>query len=149
MKDNYISPNSPKNKFRAVVYFSRPLKGVGSEQAFGAMSLTDAKILADRAYFSAKAALPVMDKLTAYVEIWENRKEYPSFDWVNCVSYELGKRGGARPGAGRKCDGDSPRVVISARVDAATAAKLRELRSKGRTIGQVLDELVGACTLGK
>ena len=51
-------------------------------------------------------------------------------------------RGGKRPGAGRKLYSDAPRVAISARVSQDTKDLLLELRSKGQSTGQVLDQAV-------
>lgn len=51
-------------------------------------------------------------------------------------------RGGKRPGAGRKLLADAPRVAISARVSQETKDILLELRSRGLSTGQVLDQAV-------
>ena len=51
-------------------------------------------------------------------------------------------RGGKRPGAGRKLYADVPRVSISARVSQETKDTLLELRNRGLSTGQVLDQAV-------
>lgn len=51
-------------------------------------------------------------------------------------------RGGKRPGAGRRMQSDSPRVVISARVAQETKERIDELRKEGFTTGQLIDKLV-------
>ena len=51
-------------------------------------------------------------------------------------------RGGKRPGAGRRMQSDSPRVVISARVAKETKERLDQLRKEGIHTGQLIDKLV-------
>lgn len=50
--------------------------------------------------------------------------------------------GGKRPGAGRRMQSDSPRVVISARVAQETKERLDQLRKEGIQTGQLIDKLV-------
>lgn len=49
------------------------------------------------------------------------------------------RRGGARPGAGRKTKGTGRRVTISCRVAPETKAYLDGLRASGKSIGEWLD----------
>lgn len=51
-------------------------------------------------------------------------------------------RGGKRPGAGRRMQSGSPRVVISARVAQETKERLDHLRAEGIQTGQLIDRLV-------
>lgn len=51
-------------------------------------------------------------------------------------------RGGKRPGAGRRMQSGSPRVVISARVSQETKERLDQLRTEGIPTGQLIDRLV-------
>lgn len=51
-------------------------------------------------------------------------------------------RGGKRPGAGRRMQSGSPRVVISARVAQETKERLDQLRTEGIQTGQLIDRLV-------
>ena len=51
-------------------------------------------------------------------------------------------RGGKRQGAGRKMLSDSPRVSLSIRVSQETKNALADLKRRGISAGQLIDNLV-------
>lgn len=83
---NEITPQSPKNKFRAEVTYPKAIAGIGSVGSVGAMTLDDAKHLAQTFLIDTKNTPGEYS-----VRIRENKKEYPEFDWVDSVSYKVNK----------------------------------------------------------
>lgn len=72
---------SPKNKFSVQVCFDKPLKYIGSVSTMTANTISDIEYLVKmnvRGY-------------PAHVTVKENKKEYPSFDWVVVSEYDLNK----------------------------------------------------------
>lgn len=67
--------NSPKNKYRAQITYSRPLKGVGSVISVTADDLEtlDSRI----AYYTRN----LRKNETCNITRWVNADEYPAFDW--------------------------------------------------------------------
>lgn len=49
-------------------------------------------------------------------------------------------RGGARPGAGRKSDGE-PRVRVTVKVSARTRAIMDEMKARGMNISREVDDM--------
>lgn len=60
------------------------------------------------------------------------------------MNKDASKRGGARPGAGRKCKGSAPSVTVSLRLPPELRDELRAfLKSRGMTAAQFVEE--GLC----
>ena len=81
----YFSKKSPKNKFFAKIYFSRPIDEIGSVTSLGAMTIESVQDLAEQ---EARRIVAGTD-IAAEIEIRENKKEYPSFEWVTVKKYQL------------------------------------------------------------
>ena len=76
---------SPKNKFFAHIYFSQPIDEIGSVTSLGAMTIESVQDLAEQEARRIVAGT----KVTAEIEIRENKKDYPSFEWVTVKKYQL------------------------------------------------------------
>lgn len=74
-----MSIHSPKNKFRVELSFSTPQGEIGSVVGYTANSVEDCKALAIQQAGSGECL----------VTIYENKKEYPSFDWQKIESYKI------------------------------------------------------------
>ena len=95
-----ISKNSPKNKFRASINYEQPLSEIGSSSTAKGMTLDEVK---HNALFYTEQAK--RNGVNSKVEIFENKKEYPEFDWQFIERYWADGRknnGGAGRGQGRK-----------------------------------------------
>ena len=75
---------SPKNKYRASVTYSKALKGIGSESSATANEINDLKshiqFYIDQAH---------RNKVTCFITIFENLKQYPLFKWEEIEKYEV------------------------------------------------------------
>lgn len=65
------SIHSPRNKFRAEIHFSKPLKGIGSVVSITADSIEQ-----------LNCYIKTMNYKKCHVVIYENKLQYPSFNWV-------------------------------------------------------------------
>ena len=74
---------SPKNKYRASVYYSKTLKGIGSVTSATANEVVDLK---SHVRFYIEQAH--RNKATCFVTIYENLKKYPFFDWKEIERYK-------------------------------------------------------------
>ena len=74
---------SPKNKYRASVTYSKPLKGIGSVSSATANEID---ILKSHIQFYIDQAKK--NKATCFIQIYENLKQYPKFDWKEIERYE-------------------------------------------------------------
>jgi len=74
---------SPKNKYRASVTYSKALKGIGSVSSATANEIDDLK-----AYIRFYIDQAHRNKATCFVQIYENLKKYPEFDWKEIQRYE-------------------------------------------------------------
>ena len=74
---------SPKNKYRASVYYSKPIEGIGSGYSATANDIEDLKA---HIQFHIKQAQK--NKTTCFITIFENLKKYPSFDWKEIEKFE-------------------------------------------------------------
>lgn len=73
--------HSPKAKFRASITFDKPLKGVGSCISYNGEDLEMLKSYCQREVAKTGCG--------AYIEIKENRKVYPEFDWVSVYTTKI------------------------------------------------------------
>lgn len=80
-QNNTPSLHSPKNRYRVEIHFQQPLEGLGSVTSFGTMSLEGIEDYI-RKYWMYKQP-------TVYVVIRENKKQYPSFEWVEVRKFNL------------------------------------------------------------
>jgi hypothetical protein len=109
-KDNAPSMKSPKNKFRASIHYDKPLEGLSSVSSAMAMTLEDVK---QRCLFYTDQAKK--SKVHCQVEIFENKADYPNFDWQFVERFWTDKRkeNGGNANAGRKkkerVEGDEPK----------------------------------------
>jgi len=95
-----ISKNSPKNKFRASINYEQPLAGVGSASTAKGMTLEEVKH--NVLFYTDQAK---KNGVNSKVEIFENKKDYPNFDWQLVESYWADNRknnGGGGRGQGRR-----------------------------------------------
>ena len=79
--------NSPKNRYRASVHFSKPIVEIGSSISATANNIDDLKA---HIQFYIKQAHK--SKATCYVRISENLKKFPEFDWKEIEKYNDCKR---------------------------------------------------------
>lgn len=75
---------SPKNRYRASITYDKALKGIGSVSSTGAMTISNLK---SRAKFYTDQAK--RNKVGSHVQIFENKKKYPEFNWVKKSSYRV------------------------------------------------------------
>jgi hypothetical protein len=86
MKTSTPGRNSPKNKLRATITFDKSIKGIGSVISVGAMTLTELK---SRAKFYTNQG--IKNNINSFVQIFENKENYPKFNWVLKTSYQVKK----------------------------------------------------------
>ena len=79
-----ISKNSPKNKYRATITYDKSLKEIGSVSSTLAMSISQLK--RNVKFFTDQAK---KSKVGSHVQIFENKKKYPEFDWVKKSSFKV------------------------------------------------------------
>ena len=84
MKTKKTTFNSPKNKYRASISYSKTLKGIGSVSSATANEIDDLK---SHIQFYIKQAHK--NKATCFIAIYENLKKYPFFDWKEIEKYEV------------------------------------------------------------
>ena len=75
--------SSPKNKYRASVSYSKPLKGIGSVSSATANEIDELK---SHIRFYIEQAHK--NKATCFITISENLKQYPEFEWQEIERYE-------------------------------------------------------------
>lgn len=75
--------NSPKNKFRASINFSKSLPEIGSGSLKTANSILELKAIVKHYEEMAKTS-----NVRCTVVIYENKKAYPNFNWVEIERYE-------------------------------------------------------------
>lgn len=71
-----MSLRSPKAKFSGDIHFDTPHEGIGSVVLFTSNNIDELKEW-------LKPYAP------GHIRIFENKKTYPSFDWVLIESYEI------------------------------------------------------------
>ena len=80
-QNNTPSLHSPKNRYRVEIHFQQPLEGLGSVTSFGTMSLEGIEDYIRKHWMYKQP--------TVYVVIRENKKQYPSFEWVEVRKFNL------------------------------------------------------------
>ena len=80
-QNNTPSLRSPKNRYFVQVNYPQPLEGIGSVVSFGTMSLEGIEDYIRKYWMN--------NQPTVYVVIRENKKQYPSFDWVEVRKFNL------------------------------------------------------------
>lgn len=132
---------SPRNKFRVEINYDRALDTVGSVEAFGAMTMEQVRAIVINHYATRRSNHP---DITARVVVMENKATYPSFDWQQVAVWELGRKGGAREGAGRPSEALTP---ASFRLPADVLDKItRVADAEGISKGKALAKMVRAFT---
>jgi hypothetical protein len=76
--------NSPKNKYRASLTFSKALPELGSIKTVHGMTVGCIK--SNYSYLIEQA---IKAKASVLVVIYENKQLYPLFDWVEVDSYTI------------------------------------------------------------
>lgn len=93
-----VSSKSPKNKFMASITYSKALVEIGSVSTALGMTIEDVKY--NSLFYTDQAT---RNKASSLVVVYENKKEYPFFDWVEVDRFTVNeKRGGNRSNSGRK-----------------------------------------------
>ena len=140
-QDNTPSMRSPKNKFRATINYSKALPALGSCETYGAMTMEQMRAIVINHYATRRSNHP---DITARVVVMENKVTYPSFDWQQVAVWELGRKGGAREGAGRPSEALTP---ASFRLPADVLDKIaRVADDEGISKGKALAKMVRAFT---
>ena len=75
---------SPKNKYRASITYSKPLKGIGSASSATANEVVDLK-----SHIQYHIDQAHKNKATCFITIYENLKQFPKFDWKEIEKYEV------------------------------------------------------------
>lgn len=73
--------HSPKARFRASITFDKPLKGIGSCISYNGEDLELLKSCCEKEVTKIGCG--------AYIEIKENRKVYPEFDWATVYTAKI------------------------------------------------------------
>ena len=74
---------SPKNKYRASVSYSKPIKEIGSVTSATANEIDELK-----SYIQFYIDQAKKNKATCFITISENLKQFPEFDWKEIEKYE-------------------------------------------------------------
>ena len=74
-----MTARSPKSKFIAQITFSVAIEEIGSQVTVGGMTIEEAKQAAK--FYTSQ------DKGVSHIQIKENKKTYPEFEWVDVLSY--------------------------------------------------------------
>ena len=118
-----ISKNSPKNIFRASISYSKALPEIGSVSTALAMTLEDVKH--NSLFYTDQAT---RNDLTSTVVIYENKKQYPDFEWVEVERFSVNeKRGGKRESAGAKLKYNEPTKTTAFRVPISKIDEVKKL----------------------
>lgn len=121
-----ISKKSPKNNFRASISYSKALPEIGSVSASLAMTLEEVK---HGALFYTNQATKA--NISSLVVVYENKKKYPEFDWVEVERFSVNeKRGGKRQNAGSKPKYSEPTTTTAFRVPISKKEEVREAVNK-------------------
>jgi len=118
-----VSKNSPKNIFRASISYSKALPEIGSVSTALAMTLEDVKY--NSLFYTDQAT---RNDVTSNVIIYENKKQYPDFDWVEVERFSVNeKRGGKRESAGAKPKYNEPTKTTAFRIPISKIDEVKEL----------------------
>lgn len=157
-----LSVNSPRNKYRAVLY----LRGDGEEEkTIKVFTAPTAEKAQERATKEWKR-LGDRDGSQDYIFVWYNKLEYPEFDWFHVSSIRLTvsadgsvrghprrpvkppkvvkHSGGKRLGAGRKpsVPADQRKVNLTLSVSPQDKAYCDQLREKGVNLSDEFAKVV-------
>lgn len=118
-----ISKNSSKNIFRASISYSKALPEIGSVSTALAMTLEDVK--RNSLFYTDQAT---KNNVTSLVVIYENKKQYPDFDWVEIERFSVNeKRGGKRESAGAKPKYNEPTKTTAFRIPISKIDEVKEV----------------------
>jgi len=78
------SKNSPKNKFRASISYSKSLHEIGSVSTALGVTLEDVRH--NSLFYTNQAT---RNNASSLVVIYENKKQYPDFDWVEFERFSV------------------------------------------------------------
>jgi len=119
------SKNSPKNIFRASISYSKALPEIGSVSTALAMTLEDVK---RNSLFCTDQA--TKNNVTSLVVIYENKRQYPDFDWIEVERFSVNeKRGGKREGAGAKPKYNEPTKTTAFRIPISKVDEVKKIVS--------------------
>ena len=122
--------NSPKNIFRASITYSKALTEIGSVSTALGMTIEDVK---HNSLFYTNQA--IKNNASSLVVIYENKKKYPNFDWVEVERFSVNEnRGGMRKNSGAKPKYNEPTKTTSFRIP---VSKIEEVK---KVVGKILNE---------
>lgn len=117
------SKNSPKNIFRASISYSKALPEIGSVSTELAMTLEEVK---HKSLFCTDQA--TRNDVTSTVVIYENKKQYPDFDWLEVERFSVNeKRGGKRESSGAKPKYNEPTKTTAFRIPISKIDEVKEV----------------------
>ncbi len=112
-----------KNIFRASISYSKALPEIGSVSTALAMTLEDVKH--NSLFYTVQAT---RNDVTSTVVIYENKKQYPDFDWVEVERFSVNeKRGGKREGTGAKPKYSEPTKTTAFRIPISKIDEVKEV----------------------
>jgi len=121
-----ISKNSPKNIFRASISYSKALPEIGSVSTALGMTFEDVKH--NSLFYTDQAT---RNDVTSLVVIYENKKQYPDFDWVEVERFSVNeKRGGKRENSGAKSKYNEPTKTTAFRIPLSKIEEVKEVVNK-------------------
>lgn len=121
-----VSKNSPKNIFRASITYSKALPEIGSVSTALAMTLEEVK---HNCLFYTNQA--TRNDVTSSVVIYENKKQYPDFDWQEVERFSVNeKRGGKRESAGAKSKYSEPTKTTAFRIPVSKIEEVKAVVNK-------------------
>ena len=157
--EKQLPPNSPRHKYRAVLCLRAQGEEIETKMVFPAPTAEKALERATRAW----KRLGDRDGSHDYVFVWYNKAEYPTYDWFHISSTTLTasvdgsarsrprkpvkppkvveRRGGPRPGSGRKATGNR-RMNITLSVTPQEKAYCDILREKGINLSDEFSKVV-------
>jgi hypothetical protein len=118
-----VSKNSPKNIFRASISYSKALPEIGSVSTALGMTLEEVKH--NSLFYTDQAT---RNEVTSTVVIYENKKQYPDFDWVEVERFSVNeKRGGKRENSGAKPKYAEPTKTTAFRIPISKIEEVKEV----------------------
>lgn len=121
-----VSKNSPKNIFKASISYSKALPEIGSVSTVLAMTFEDVKH--NSLFYTDQAT---RKNVASTVVIYENKKQYPDFDWVVVERFSVNeKRGGKRESSGAKPKYNEPTKTTAFRIPISKIKSVKEVVNK-------------------
>ena len=118
--------NSPKNIFRASITYSKALSEIGSISTTLGMTIDDVKH--NSLFYTNQAT---KNNASSLVVIYENKKKYPDFDWVEVERFSVNEnRGGTRKNSGAKPKYNEPTKTTAFRIPISKIAEVKNVVSK-------------------